>query len=92
MKIDAPIEEHLANHYAGITAVLSGLRALIDDLHESGYVDKGRIADRVMLFVGDNGEPIPAVEQLARLIRNGDLSTPANIPPILGVIDGGKQD
>lgn len=84
-------EEEVAEQNAAIRAVAAGLRALVDELHEVGVLDRQDVADRLSRLRAEAGQPIPAVEALVEGIAEGAFATKST-RDTLGVVDGGKED
>lgn len=84
--------EEMTAEQLGIMALGATLRALIEELHASGHVDRERVAERLERFKKADGTPILEIAQTAELIRAAHFADPVQVPPSLGVIDGGKAD
>jgi hypothetical protein len=74
----------------GIMALGAAIRALIEELHASGHVDRERVVERLLCFKRADGTPILEIEQMAASIRTADFAEPVRKPPTFGVIEGGK--
>jgi uncharacterized membrane protein len=60
---------------AAITANSMALLALIDELHEAGFVDRAAVAERLSRVRDADNEPIPVVEVLVENIAAGLFDT-----------------
>ena len=58
---------------AAVTALATALYALIDELHETGAIDRAAVADRLRRL-RRGGEPIPMVEAIADNIATGHFA------------------
>lgn len=83
--------EEVEEQNAAIRAIAAGLRALVDELHEAGVVDRNLVAERLSRLRAEGGEPIPTVEALAQGIAEGAFAT-RSVRDDLSVIEGGKGD
>ena len=84
-------KEEVEEQNAAIRSVAAGLRALVDELHEAGVIDRVNVANRLNRLRGENGQPIPSIQALAQGIAEGAFASKTT-RDTLGVIDGGKDD
>lgn len=82
-------QEEVEQQNAAIRAVSAGLRALVDELHEAGLVDRQNVADRLSRLRKDGGQPIPAIQALAQAISEGAFADPID-PPVSLAVDNDK--
>lgn len=85
------LQEQIAQQNAAIQAIAAGLRALVDELHESGALDRDAVADRLSRLRDERGAPIPTVAALVQAIREGAFASTTQRDR-LAVVDGGKGD